>query len=62
MTDATDFTTSPYGRGTCPNPGCGKNISLLKNGTLRSHNIPQHPGSPPYGERCDGSGKTPKED
>lgn len=52
-----DYTLSRYGRADCP--ACGKNISLTKAGTLRSHNVPSYPSAPPYGERCPRSGSTP---
>lgn len=52
-----DLTISAYGRGICPEPQCGRSISLTKSGKLRMHGAKT--GWPP--SNCRGSGKYPKE-
>lgn len=51
----TDMTTSPYGRDACP--VCGRNISLKKNGRMRTHGREKDTGR--RFSICLGSGEKP---
>lgn len=54
---AADMTISPYGRGTCPEPRCGRDISLTKKGVLRVHGREKDLGN--RWQNCPGSGQPP---
>lgn len=54
---AADMTISPYGRGTCPELRCQRDISLTKKGVLRVHGREKDLGN--RWQNCPGSGKAP---
>jgi hypothetical protein len=54
-----DYAISPYGRGVCPEPRCGRSISLTKKGVLRVHGREKDLGN--RWQNCPGSGQVPVE-